>query len=92
MNKYEQIKAYEEAIKILQNEVMKLENDPVDKATIKRGDYIICTRSVEWAYTKGDRMWVDSVEYGCHITARSEEPRRRDDYVYWVPNSDWVKE
>ena len=91
MTKYEEIKGYEEAIKVLQNAINKLKNDPMDKATVKRGDFIICTNSTEWAYSKGDRMWVDSVYYD-HILARSEDPIRRDMYVFWVTNSDWVKE
>lgn len=91
MSKYEEIKAYEEAIKVLQNEINKLKNDPMDKATVKRGDFIICTNSVEWAYSKGDRMWVDSVHPG-HILVRSANPKYRDSYVFWCSNSDWVKE
>jgi hypothetical protein len=91
MNKYDEIKGYEDAIKVLQNEINKLKNDPMDKATVKRGDFIICTASVEWSYSKGDRMWVDSVHPG-HILVRSENPKYRDSYVFWCSNSDWVKE
>ena len=89
MTKYEEIQVYREAIKALQDAVDKLQKE--DNATVKVGDYIICTRSVEWAYNKGDRMWVDTVN-SSHILARSENPANRKNYVYWITNSDWVKE
>ena len=91
MNKYEEIKAYEEAIAILQAKVKELKNDPAKQGTVNRGDFIICTNSVEWSYSKGDRMWVDNVSNG-HIHCRSANPKYRDNGIYWVSNSDWVKE
>ena len=88
MNKYDEIKGYEEGIRVLQDAIAKIRREP---KIVKRGDYIICTASVEWAYSKGDRMWVDSVSNG-HIHCRSANPKYRDSGIFWVSNSDWVKE
>jgi hypothetical protein len=90
MTKYEEILAHEEAIQVLKNEIQKIKKAP-KQGTVNRGDYIICTASVEWAYSKGDRMWVDSVSNG-HIHCRSANPKYRDSGIFWVSNSDWVKD
>lgn len=91
MTKYEEIKEYEESIAILQAKLKEFKNNPAKQGSVNRGDFIICTNSVEWAYSKGDRMWVDSVHPG-HILVRSANPKYRDSYVFWCSNSDWVKE
>lgn len=88
MNKYDEIRGYEEGIKVLQAAIAKIRNEP---KIVKRGDFIICTNSVDWSYSKGDRMWVDSVSNG-HIHCRNAKPEYRDSGIYWVSNRDWVKE
>lgn len=90
MTKYEQIIAIEEQIAKLKADIKAIKSAP-EQGVVKRGDYIICTASVEWAYSKGDRMWVDSVADG-HIHCRSADPKHRNSYVFWVSNSDWVKD
>lgn len=89
MTDYEEIKGYEEAIEVLRNAIMEVKAR--SNKAIKRGDYIICTNSVDWAYNKGDRMWVDSV-HDSHVLARSADIKYRNNGIYWVTNSDWVKE
>lgn len=91
MTKYEAIKCYEDGIKVLQASIQKLINTPDKQKTVKRGDFIICTDSSEWAYSKGERMWVDSVADG-RIYARSANPKYRKNGIFWVSNSDWVKD
>ena len=88
MTKHEQIKELEAQITELQERL-----DKVKQITepIKRGDFIVCTASVEWSYSKGDRMWVDSIADG-HIHCRSANPEYRANGIYWVSNSDWAKE
>ena len=88
MTKFEQIRALEDQIAKLKDDIKSIKSKP---EVVNRGDYIICTASVEWSYSKGDRMWVDNVSDG-HIHCRSANPKYRDNGIYWVSNSDWVKE
>jgi hypothetical protein len=88
MSKYEQIKALEAKIATLKDQLSKIQSEP---QTVKRGDYVIAIDSVEWAYTRGERYWVDSVSNG-HIHVRSADPARRNNFVFWMSDSDWVKD
>jgi hypothetical protein len=58
---------------------------------LKRGDYVVALNSVEWSYTKGTRYWVDEVN-ASHIFIRSEDAKSRENYVFWMTNSDWIKD
>ena len=91
MSKYNAIQAYEEAIQLLQNEIKLIRSAPEKQGSVKPGDIIVCTSSVDWAYNKGERMIVDSV-YPNHILIRSLNPRYRDSYVFHCPNNDWEKD
>lgn len=89
MTEYEEIKGYEEGIKVLQEAIAKVKAR--SNRTVKRGDYIICTNSSDWAYNRGERMWVDSV-HDSHVLARPADIKYRNNGIFWVTNSDWVKE
>ena len=59
----------------------------IERYKVKPGSFIKCINSVEWAYTIGDRMRVDSV-HESHVMARPANPQYGG--IYWVTNSDWV--
>ena len=88
MTKYNQIKALEAQITALQEQLSNVKSKP---QTVKRGDYVIAIANVDWGYSKGERYWVDSVSDG-HIHVRSANPKYRDNFVFWMSNSDWVKD
>lgn len=89
MTKYEEIILIESQIKELEAKLSKLRSSP--KKKIKRGDYVIATATQEWSYTKGERYWVDSVGIG-HIKVRSANPADRNRFIFWMDDSDWIKE
>lgn len=89
MTKYEEIIFIESQIKELEAKLSKLRSAP--KKKVKRGDYVIATATQEWSYTKGERYWVDSVSDG-HIHVRSANQADRDRFIFWMTNSDWIKE
>jgi len=88
MNKYQQIQILENQTKALQETINTIKSKP---QTVKRGDYVIATNSVEWSYSRGERYWVDSVADG-HIFVRSANPKYRHNFIFWMSNSDWAKD